>query len=338
MTNLVSFHEAFSLPAHLHAHTPAELRGNDRSDVKLLHTERKNGRIQDRTLTDLTELLQPNDLLLFNRSRTIPAQLVSETDNVTVRLARQLTETSWEALILGKDKTVVQLQDGVTLHVQGDGSEAPLKRVTFQGLHEPVLSFLHKYGDPIRYEYINTPWSLEAYQTVFASVPGSIEMPSAGRAFSWKLIHQLKQNHIQVGFLTLHAGISYYEDNQWPDPLHHPEAYTIPAETIAAIHEAKARGGRIIAVGTTVVRAVESYAQNKPSHQGAWTDTTNLFIQRETPLQLVDGLLSGLHEPHSSHLELLRAFLPDDALLSSYQHALQNNYLWHEFGDVHLML
>ncbi|MFS0788223.1 S-adenosylmethionine:tRNA ribosyltransferase-isomerase [Shouchella sp. 1P09AA] len=336
MTNLISLHDAFTLPKHLHAHTPAEHINVNRENVKLLHTERGMDGIHHRQLNDLPQLLQPNDLLIFNRSRTIPAQLFSESQQVTIRLARQLSEWEWEALILNNDANAseINLQEGVMVELLGTGSEAPLTQIMFHHVNEPMLSYLHKYGEPIRYEYINTPWPLEAYQTVFASAPGSIEMPSAGRAFSWTLIQALQKHQIQVGFLTLHAGISYYENNQWPNPTHHPESYEIPDDTVTAIQQAKAKGGRIIAVGTTVVRALETYAQAPHVCKGE----TNLYIKKETPLQLVDGLLSGLHEPHSSHLDLLRAFLSDDTLLVSYQQALQHEYLWHEFGDLHLML
>ena len=336
MTNLMSLHDAFTLPAHLHAHTPPERMNVHRENVKLLHTERGTDRIHHHQLNELTQILQPNDLLIFNQSRTIPAQLFSETQQVTIRLARQLSETKWEALILNNDAhaSKIELQEGVMVELLGTGSEAPLTQIMFHHVNEPMLSYLHKYGEPIRYEYINTPWPLEAYQTVFATAPGSIEMPSAGRAFSWTLIQALKNQQIQVGFLTLHAGISYYENNQWPNPRHHPESYAIPAETLTAIQQAKAKGGRVIAVGTTVVRALETYAQAPHTCEGE----THLYIQKDTPLQLVDGLLSGLHEPHSSHLDLLRAFLPDEILLASYQQALQHEYLWHEFGDLHLML
>ncbi|KGA98801.1 S-adenosylmethionine tRNA ribosyltransferase [Alkalihalobacillus alcalophilus ATCC 27647 = CGMCC 1.3604] len=336
--NIVNnIHQSFQIPANLHANTPAEYRENSRSQVNMMVLNKQTGAVSDHHLANLPHLLSPGDLLVFNKSRTIPALLRSKDQKIEIRLARKITDLKWEALIFQNDerRDCILLEGGGQLDIVGTGSEAPLVVVEFRQISEPILSYLYKYGAPIRYEYIHKPWPMQDYQTIFASVPGSVEMPSAGRAFSWKLIQQLKKSGIQIAFLELHAGISYYGDNQWPNPKNHPEAYSIPVETIELIKKTKHHEGKIIAVGTTVVRALESFAlENNPLNGET---TTDLYINRQHPLQIVDGLMTGLHEPDTSHLDLLCAFTEEAYIIDAYRHALKQQYLWHEFGDLNLI-
>jgi S-adenosylmethionine:tRNA ribosyltransferase-isomerase len=163
-------------------------------------------------------------------------------------------------------------------------------------------------------------------------------MPSAGRAFSWELLFELQRKGVKLAFLQLHAGLSDLADNEWQlTPRDVKESYSIPSETIEAIKEAKANGRRVIAVGTTVVRAVETAfdASYQPLFGTGWT---NLYINRETVLKVVDGLITGLHEPEASHLDLLTAFIDEELLFQAYQEAIDLGYLWHEFGDINLIL
>jgi catechol 2,3-dioxygenase-like lactoylglutathione lyase family enzyme len=198
--------------------------------------------------------------------------------------------------------------------------------------------FIYRKGQPVRYEYIDTPWPLDKYQTVYGSVPGSVEMASAGRAFSWKLISQLRAEGIEVVPLQLHAGLSYYGDDRWPTPKNHPEEYHLPQGTVDTIRRAKKEGNRVIAVGTTVVRALETVAAEHDGELAAASGMTDLYITKESPLRVVDGLITGLHEPQASHLDLLRAFVSDEHLFISYRNALAKGYMWHEFGDMNLIL
>jgi S-adenosylmethionine:tRNA ribosyltransferase-isomerase len=162
-------------------------------------------------------------------------------------------------------------------------------------------------------------------------------MPSAGRAFTWKLLNDLKKKGIEVTFLQLHAGLSYYGNDQWPSPSNHPEYFNIPKQTASVINEAKRRGGRIIAVGTTVVRTLETVADTdgfiKPGE-----GVTTLYLKEGDTLQTVDGLLTGLHEPEASHLDLLSTVVDKEKLMSAYHSAIDEEYLWHEFGDMNLIL
>ena len=196
---------------------------------------------------------------------------------------------------------------------------------------------IYQYGEPLHYEYIQTPWPLEMYQTVYASVPGSVEMPSAGRAISYSLLRKLKQKGVNIAYLQLHAGLSYYGNDRWPNPANHVEAFYIPEETAEMVNRTRKNKGRVIAVGTTVVRALET-AVNSEGIVEAQEGETRLYIQKGYPLRAVDGLLTGFHEPEASHLDMLSAFMDEDLLMNAYEEALSSGYLWHEFGDMNLIL
>ncbi|KYG26612.1 S-adenosylmethionine tRNA ribosyltransferase [Alkalihalobacillus trypoxylicola] len=334
--------DMFKIPPHLNATVPAEYRLTHRSQVSLMLLNKETGQLSDHLLTELPQLLSKNDLLIFNSSRTIPASILSVDQNVEIRLARKIDERKWEAILLDSEERVLSVErldlpEDVNIAVVGSGSEFPLVTIEFQNIHEPLLSYLYRFGEPIRYEYIDQKWPLDAYQTIFASSPGSIEMPSAGRAFSWKLMHSLQKAKIKMGFLELHTGISYYGNHIWPNPINHPEAYYIPHKTIQLMNQLKANNGRLIAVGTTVVRAIESFALQKTSFMSECRDT-HLYIHSGTTLQMADAIITGLHEPEASHLDMLKAFTKSEYLNKSYDHALKKGYLWHEFGDIQLIL
>jgi S-adenosylmethionine:tRNA ribosyltransferase-isomerase len=175
------------------------------------------------------------------------------------------------------------------------------------------------------------------YQTVYASVPGSMEMASAGRAISYKLLHTLKKKGVKIAYVQLHAGLSYYGNDRWPNPANHVEAFCIPEKTAELVNETKKNNGRVIAVGTTVVRALET-AVTSDGFVEAQEGATRLYIQKGYPLRAVDGLLTGFHEPEASHLDMLSAFIDEEILMKAYEEVLSAGYLWHEFGDMNLIL
>jgi len=176
-------------------------------------------------------------------------------------------------------------------------------------------------------------WGIERYQTIFATEFGSAEMPSAGRAFSHQLVTRLVTRGIGVVPLVLHAGVSSPEFDEPP----YEEQYAVPAPTAAAINSARASGGRVVAVGTTVVRAIQTVtdASGTVHPASGWTD---VVVGSEGPVQAIDGLLTGWHEPRASHLMIVEAIGGRTALERSYSAALDHRYLWHEFGDLHLIL
>nr|WP_066400798.1 S-adenosylmethionine:tRNA ribosyltransferase-isomerase [Cytobacillus eiseniae] len=333
---------SFQVPANLNAHTPAEFRGVQRDHVRLMALDTVSGDCFHNHFHHLAAYLRKGDLLVLNNSRTLPAMLKGKSGKQTIeiRLSRKISDNEWEALIVGGVVTVgekITLLGELTATITGIGMEAPLVILSFSKSGLALYENIYRYGEPLHYEYIETPWPLEMYQTVYASVPGSVEMPSAGRAFTWKLLKQLKQKGVNIAFIQLHAGLSYYGNNRWPNPSKHVEDYCVPEETAALVNQTKENGGRVIAVGTTVVRALET-AVNHTGKVEAQEGRTRLYIQKGYPLKAVDGLITGFHEPEASHLDLLTAFIDKHLLLKAYRAALADGYLWHEFGDMNLIL
>ncbi len=196
-----------------------------------------------------------------------------------------------------------------------------------------VVDHLTDHGDPIRYRHAPGPWPLRAYQQIFGTEPGSAEMPSAARPFTAALVLELARRGVTIETILLHAGVSSLEAHEMP----YPERYRVPDATAAHLNAVHHAGGRVVAVGTTVVRALESVTDLQGTvHPGAgWTD---LVITPERGVRAVDGLVTGWHEPEASHLLMLEAVAGRPALERAYAAARREGYLWHEFGDSHLLL
>lgn len=340
---------AFELPDALSASGPPEKRGLSRDGVRLLVADRRTGALHHGRFRDLADFLRPGDCLVLNASRTLPASLPARMGGapVEVRLARRSEADLWAALILdafenprpGDESGTLNFPGGLTAEVSGrDPANPRLRRIRFSENGPGLMQRLSRMGKPVRYWYASEAWDLDWYQTVFAREPGSMEMPSAGRAFSWRMLLDLRKRGIATAFLVLHAGLSSYMDQEFD--ASHPisvEPYRIGPEAAAAVNRARDSGGRIIAVGTTVVRALES-AAGPDGRVQAREAATALRITRDHPLKVADGLITGFHEPEASHLDLLTAFLPEERLAAVYMEALGKEYLWHEFGDINLIL
>jgi S-adenosylmethionine:tRNA ribosyltransferase-isomerase len=226
---------------------------------------------------------------------------------------------------------------GLTATVLGRHEEAPpLVWLAFDAGGERLAEALHRAGRPVRYAYVPRPWPLHHYQTLFAAAPGSAEMASAGRPFTLQTVRALRDRGVGLATISLHAGLSTYGDPAVDRRFVPPEAYRVPEATAAAVDRCRAAGGRVVAVGTTVVRALETAAGGGTVRAGA--GVSRLRIGPGHRLLAVDGLLTGLHEPEASHLDLLGAFVDPEALGRAYTAALDAGYLWHEFGDVCLVL
>jgi S-adenosylmethionine:tRNA ribosyltransferase-isomerase len=335
----------FFLPSNLNASQPPERRGLRRDHVKMMVLDKVTGEVKNDQFFQLSNYLKRGDLLVLNNSRTIPAVLNAQVqrdtklikNKIEIRLARRRADEIWEVLIVSDD-----VKNGDTLKFSLDLSakvidypdNSPLKTIQFSCKGTELLNSIYALGEPIRYEYINQQWELDYYQTVFASQPGSVEMPSAGRAFSWELLFNLQRKGIELDFIQLHTGLSYLLDDDFePSPTDNYEEYQLTESTVERIVKTKLAGGRVIAVGTTVVRALESAAQS-----GMISGVTNLYITESYPLKWVDGIITGFHEPKASHLDMLSAFVTPDKLWIAYHDAIKNNYLWHEFGDMNLII
>jgi S-adenosylmethionine:tRNA ribosyltransferase-isomerase len=201
-------------------------------------------------------------------------------------------------------------------------------------LQEPLDRYLDRHGEPIRYDYVPRTWPIAAYQTVFALHPGSAEMPSAGRPFTTDLVTRLVARGVQIAPLMLHTGVSSLEDHEPP----YAEYFRVPQATASLVNAARQQGRRVVAVGTTVVRALESATDERgvTSAASGWTD---LIIGPDCTLRSVDSLITGLHAPGASHLMMLDAVARSATHLHrAYAEGRREGYLWHEFGDAHLVL
>ena len=200
-------------------------------------------------------------------------------------------------------------------------------------LPQPLLAYLEAHGEPIRYGYVSRPWPIGCYRTVYEAEPGSAEMPSAGRGFTPRLLTRIVASGVAVVPIVLHTGVSSLE--AWEPP--YAEPYRVPASTARIINAARDAGGRVVAVGTTVVRALETVADEhgRVSAGAGWTD---VVVTPERGARAIDALITGLHEPQASHLSMLEAIGGREHVAAAYAAALRERYLWHEFGDLHLML
>jgi S-adenosylmethionine:tRNA-ribosyltransferase-isomerase (queuine synthetase) len=330
----------FTLPAELEAHDPPEARGVARDGVRLLVSRTAAGEISHHRFRQLPSLLLPGDLLVVNTSQTLPAQ-VRVTTELAVHFSSPRPDGSWLVELRQLENKISRPNGagspGQSLTLPGGAVLTLLDRETTRlwraTLSVAVVPYLLRHGVPIRYAYVPRDWPLTAYQTVFAHSPGSAEMPSASRPFSLPVVAQLVTRGVLIAPLALHCGVSSLEGTEDP----YPEPYAVPPATADLVNHVRARGGRVIAGGTTVVRALETAAgpDGRVSASAGWTSHV---VTPETGVRAVDGLLTGLHEPRSSHLRMLAAFAGPELLGRCYQAAIDSSYLWHEFGDVHLLL
>ena len=346
----------FQLPPELEAVEPPEARGLARDEVRLMVSHRAGNRIVHARFRDIGQFLEPGDVLVINTSGTLSAALnVRRADGAPLelhlsthlpagawvvelrRLEGTLTKTFYEAT----RGEVLSLPEGgvATLHApyRPDRITAPgvPARLWAATLNLPVSlhDYLRRHGFPIRYTYVKQPWPITYYQTVYATEAGSAEMPSAGRAFTPELITHLVAQGVHIVPLVLHTGVASLESHEPP----YEEFYRVPAETARTVNAARAAGKRVVAVGTTVVRALETGTEaDGVVHPGeGWT---RLVITPQRGLRAVTALLTGFHEPRATHLAMLEALAGAEHICLAYREALRRGYLWHEFGDSHLIL
>lgn len=326
-----------------------------RDGVRLLVGRRSSGEVAHHSFRELPGLLRAGDVLVVNTSRTLPAALDADLggEHVVVHFSTRRDDGRWVVEVRtpdgrGSTRRRAGGPAGAVLRPAGGGRlvlHEPMDRAgdrlwvaSAEGTDPAALvRQLHRHGRPIRYDYTERDQPLAAYQTVFATAApdgrGSAEMPSAGRPFTAPLVTALVSRGVQIAPIVLHTGVSSGEAHEPP----YAEPYTVPAATAWQVNAARAAGGRVVAVGTTAVRALESAADRRgvvrPAH--GWTE---LVVTPERGVRAVDGLLTGLHEPAASHLLMLRAVSGDPLLERVYAAALHERYLWHEFGDVNLLL
>jgi S-adenosylmethionine:tRNA ribosyltransferase-isomerase len=308
--------------------------------------------VSHHAFVELPRRLRAGDLLIVNTSPTLAAAVDGRIGHarVVVHFSTRGDDGRWAVELRdpdGKGTTRARAGGPVDTEVRLAGDvrlvlEEPLtpcgSRLWWGRVSDPdVLGLLRRHGRPIRYSYTRRDQPLSVYQTVFAlpsaDGSGSAEMPSAARPFTARLVAELVSRGVQFAPITLHTGVASAEAHEPP----YPERYEVPEASARLINAARAGGGRILAVGTTAVRAVESAVDDGGVVRArkGWTD---LVVTPERGVRVVDGLLTGLHEPEASHLLMLEAIAGRAAIERGYAAALSGLYLWHEFGDVHLVL
>jgi S-adenosylmethionine:tRNA ribosyltransferase-isomerase len=341
----------FTLPAALEATEPPEERGRGRDDVRLIVSYRSSGHIEPHSFGDLTALLRPGDLLVFNRSATLNAALEATVGSqaAVLHVARRLGDAEWIVELRHAEPDSLHTtpwldaQAGTEIELRG-GGRATLLRPAVEAaavrlwvaevlLGLPADEYLRRWGRPIVYGHSTRARPLSVYQSVFADVPGSAEMPSAARPFTAELVTRLLVKGVDLAPIVLHCGVSSLEAHEPPQP----EPFEVPPDTARRVNAAIRVGGRVIAVGTTCVRALESSAVG-PGLALPSSGLTNLVVDPTYTPRVTTGLLTGWHQPMASHLAMVEAFAGRRLLEASYRAALDAGYLWHEFGDSHLIL
>ena len=316
---------------------PPEYRGIARDGVRMLVTDGRTRTHAHARFFDLPSLLRPGDLLVVNDSATLPAAIVARRrggESVALHVSTKIDERLWTAEPRGR------VAAGETLALPGGASATVLapvdpenSRVWYVAFRLPVTlyAYLAEHGAPIAYGYMHRSVPLREYQTVFARTVGSSEMPSAARPFTNAVVARLRERGVEIATVTLHCGVASFEAPERPGS----ERFAVSGEAAARVNAARREGRRVIAVGTTVVRALESAATGDGIvAANGWTD---LFVDESHRLKAVDALLSGFHDATATHMAMLHAFADAELLDDAYAAAAEGGYLRHEFGDLHLI-
>jgi len=337
------------------ADRPAESRGASRDDVRLLVA--RPGGLAHRRFTDLADELEPGDLVVVNNSATVAGQLDvldARGRRRVAHLATPLTDGTWVVELRtapDADRAVLDAEPGQVLSAVPEG-DPPVRlellapypsegssptghgnRLWRAWASGPLDRQVRRHGRPIGYGYLDRRYPLDAYQSVFSTVPGSAEMPSAGRPFTASLVAALVTRGVAVVPITLHTGVSSQEAGEAPQP----ERFEVPEATARQVDLTRVAGGRVVAVGTTVTRALESAVDGagRVAARSGWTE--RVVTPRQRP-EVVTGLVTGWHDPQASHLLLVEAVAGADLAQRAYDEAVREGYWWHEFGDAGLFL
>jgi S-adenosylmethionine:tRNA ribosyltransferase-isomerase len=337
----------FSLPSHLERGRPPEADGRGRDDVRLMVGNRATGVILDDQFRNLPAYLQEGDALVINVSATLPAALpVTSAGGVRLlmHLSSPLPGGLWAVELRTPhgpgsepgpdlDPQTVTLSDGGKVELLSRHPRVPRLWLAALSFPSAIEDYLRGRGSPIRYRYAEDDWPISAYQTVYGIEPGSAEMPSAGRPFTPEILVRIAALGVTILPVTLHSGVASMEEGE--EPIE--ERFRVPSSTAAAVNALRGRGGRVVAVGTSTVRALETVADESGNlHPGS--GYTDLVIGPDHPARAVDALLTGWHEPRASHLMLVESVGGRPLLTEMYRRAVAGGYAWHEFGDSSLII
>jgi S-adenosylmethionine:tRNA ribosyltransferase-isomerase len=342
----------FTSPEDRTATEPPEVRGLQRDGVRLMIATPAD--IQHTTFNCLAEHLKAGDVLVVNTSATVPGQLDASRGGsaVIIHVAGRLPDGSRVVELRSAPDAAGPIVDGrvgerialpaggvlelIAAYPKPGSSPTGLGNRLWRArirVAQSVSDFLGERARPISYGYLNASFPISAYQTIFALHPGSAEMPSAGRPFSAELVTRLVAHGVIFAPITLHTGLSSQDAGEAPQP----EWFEVSDTTADLVNSGRARGGRVVAVGTTATRAIESAAQpdGRVTPASGWTD---LVISPDRPVRIVHGLITGWHNPEASHLLLVESVAGSELTQRAYDAAVAERYLWHEFGDSCLLL
>jgi S-adenosylmethionine:tRNA ribosyltransferase-isomerase len=325
---------------------------------RLLHLSPASGRISDRQVVDLPSLLRAGDVLVVNDAATLPASLLGHTETdaaIELRLVSREADGTWTAVLFGQGDWRMRTEDrpappavpaGMRLRlgslearvVEVLPPSPRLLRIAFDVSGAELWAGLYRSGRPIQYSYLSGPLALWHLQTAYAARPWAVEAPSAGLPLTWGVLLALRAKGVRLATLTHAAGLSSTGDAALDAVLPRPERFDIPAATVELIESTRAQGGRVVAVGTTVVRALEGRALQSGGTLRPGEGVTDLLMGPGFVPRVVEGLLTGMHEPTTSHYTLLQAFAPLPLLQEAASLAEGLGYLGHEFGDACLIL
>lgn len=342
----------FKLPKKLECALPSEERGLKRDEVRLMHSHYKTDKISHHQFKDIVDLLNPGDVLVVNTSGTLKAALVAQDEHKNtfkVHISNSLSDTrcliELRSFSTKGSKRYKGAKQGDVLTLK-HGGQIKLLRPYYAKENDhlelwiadfsiPISLnyYLDQFGEPIKYSYNKKVYPQAYYQTVFANEMGSAEMPSAGRAFTKELVLKLILKGVQIVPILLHTGVASLELNEKP----YDEFYRVSEFSAQQINLARKEGRRVIAVGTTAIRAIETLA-GPNGFMTAGSGWTDVFIHPDRGLFMVDGLITGFHEPKASHLHMLETLCGQSHLHKAYEAAIKQEYLWHEFGDLHLIV
>ncbi|MGH8911227.1 MAG: S-adenosylmethionine:tRNA ribosyltransferase-isomerase, partial [Acidimicrobiia bacterium] len=326
---------------------PPERRGVARDGVKLMVAGQEEDAVRHTTFSHIGDALVPGDLLVINVSATGPASLEGRAEDgspIRLHISSPLGGNLWtveprQPVGVGSERIldfaggVISLAGGASAVLFAADSRSPRLWVAeLQGVKD-LGRYLERHGQPVRYSHTDNRWPLDDYQSVYANQPGSVEMPSAGRPFTTGLITSLMAAGVLFAPLVLHAGLASFEAGERPDA----ERYRVPEATAALVNHVRGEGGRVVAVGTTSVRALETVTDSRGQvHPG--NGLTELVVTPQRGVRAVDGLITGWHDAGASHLDLVSAVAGADLLDECYHEARRHGYLWHEFGDSLLVM
>jgi S-adenosylmethionine:tRNA ribosyltransferase-isomerase len=330
----------YDLPPEFIAQTPVEPRDSSR----LLVLKRDTGTLEHRTFREIGQYLHPGDLLVLNQTRVIPARIYARKPTggrVELLLLRREDDLTWEALVGGKGLEVckrVEVENGPAAEIL-EVLEGSRRRLRFE---EPIEPYFPKVGHVPLPPYIHTPLKdPERYQTVYGHEPGSVAAPTAGLHFTPRLLDELQAQGVKIAYVTLHVGLDTFApvtEENLEEHLIHTEWCQLPQETADAINLTRQSGGRVIAVGTTSVRTLESAARqssimDRQSPIPSFTGNTDLYITPGYQFKIVDAMITNFHLPKSTLIMLVSAFAGRERVLHAYEVAKQEHYRFYSFGD-----